>query len=169
MLQARRFQVVRSRWPRPDGQIVTHESVQHPGAVGIVPLLPDDQVCLIRNFRRTIGQWLVEIPAGTLESEEDPAVTARRELEEETGYRCRELRKIHEILMSPGILNERMHLFVATGLEPGTLALQPDEQIQTLIVPWTEALAMTADGRIQDAKSLVALLHYERLRRSAPS
>jgi ADP-ribose pyrophosphatase len=164
LFQSRRFQVVRRRRALADGRELTHESVQHPGAVGILPILDGERVCLIRNYRMAVGQWLVEIPAGTLEPGEEPATTARRELREETGYECRDLRKLREVLVSPGILNERLHLFLATGLAAGQSDLQPDERIEKLIVPWSEALAMTADGRIQDVKTLVALLHYQRIR-----
>ena len=164
LLQSRRFDVVRQTRTLPDGEVLTHESVRHPGAVAILPLLDDGRVCLIRNYRMAVGEWLVEIPAGTLDRQEDPAETARRELQEETGYTCRELRKLHEFWMSPGILYERMHFYLATGLSAGEMALEPGEQIETLLVPWEEALAMATDGRIQDAKTLVALLYYARIR-----
>ena len=160
LLRARRFTVVRRRRSLPDGRVVEQESIEHPGAVTILPILEDGAVCLIRNYRMAVGQWLVELPAGTLEPDEDPAVTARRELQEETGYTCTRLRKLHEFFVSPGILHERMHLYLATGLTAGDSDLQPGEQIQPHVVPWQEALAMTRDGRIQDAKTLIALLYY---------
>ena len=122
---------------------------------------------MICNVRTAVGMNLVELPAGTLEPGEDPAVTAHRELIEETGYRASSLTKLHEFFMSPGILNERMHLYLATELAPGEAALEAGEEIETLKTPWSEAMRMAVDGEIQDAKSLVALLLYDRLRQAS--
>ncbi len=164
LLVTRRFRVIRQTEPGPDGKLHVRETVQHPGAVTILPLLDDGRVCLIRNYRIAVGQTLVELPAGTLEPGEDPAVTAERELIEETGYRAATVEKLCEFFMSPGILNERMHLFVARGLEPGERALEPGENIESLVVPWADAMEMALDGTIQDAKTLVGLLYYDRVR-----
>ena len=141
------------------------ETVQHPGAVAILPLLDDGRVCLIRNFRTAVGQTLIELPAGTLEPPEAPEATARRELEEETGYRAETIEPLCQFFMSPGILNERMYVYLATGLTPGPTRLEEGEQIETWLVPWAEALAMADDGRIQDAKTLTALFWYDRRRK----
>ena len=165
LLQTRLFRVVRHSEQTPDGRQHTREIILHPGAVAIVPLLPDGRVCLIRNRRIAVGQTLIELPAGTLEPGEDPADTARRELAEETGYQAAEIRHLHDFWMSPGILRERMHLYVATGLTPGPTQFDAGEQIEPLLVAWEEALAMAFDGRIQDAKTLVGLLYYDRGRR----
>ena len=119
LLTARRFQVVRQAQTAADGSIHWRETVQHPGSVAIVPLVDIDQVCLIRNYRVAVGQTLWEIPAGTLDHDEPPLDTARRELIEETGYRAESIEKLTELSMSPGILNERMHVYLATGLTPG--------------------------------------------------
>jgi ADP-ribose pyrophosphatase len=130
-------------------------------------MVDDERVCLIRNHRVAVGKMLVELPAGTLEPGEDPAVTAARELVEETGYRAASVEKLREFYMSPGILNERMHLYVARGLEGGKAAPEPGEEIETFVVSWAEAMRMAFDGTIEDAKSLIGLLHYDFLRRSA--
>jgi ADP-ribose pyrophosphatase len=130
----------------------------------ILPLVDDDHVCLIRNYRVSVDQTLIELPAGTLEPGEDPRIAAERELEEETGYRARSIERLHEFYMSPGILSERMHVYLAKGLEKGEQDLDSGEQIDNLVVTWEEALAMTQDGRIQDAKSLAGLLYYELVR-----
>jgi ADP-ribose diphosphatase len=163
--QGRRFRVVRRTYRTPDGREHVHETVVHPGAVTILPLVNNDAVCLIRNFRPSVGQTLLELPAGTLEPGEDPLTTARRELEEETGYQAEHIEPLLQFFMSPGILNERMHLYLATGLVAGAQSLDAGEQIENLVVPWSEALTMARDGRIQDAKSLAGLLYYEVLRR----
>jgi ADP-ribose pyrophosphatase len=164
LLETRRFKVVRQTYQTPGGAVHTRETVQHPGAVTVLPMVDRDHVCLIRNFRVAVGQTLIELPAGTLEPDEDPLVTARRELEEETGYRAAEIKPLVQFFMSPGILNERMHLYLATGLTPGPSHREAGEEIENLVVPWNEALAMVKEGRIQDAKSLAGILFYETLR-----
>ena len=165
LLQSRRFRVVRRTHRTPDGVEHVRDTVQHPGAVTILPLVDDDHVCLIRNYRVAIDQTLIELPAGTLEPNEPPAVTAARELAEETGFRATRIEPLATFFMSPGILNERMVLYLATGLTAGATNFDAGEEIENLIVPWNDALAMALDGRIQDAKTLVGLLHYEQTRR----
>lgn len=165
LLATRRFRVIRHRQASPDGSVHIRDTVQHPGAVAILPLVAEDKVCLIRNYRIAVGKTLIELPAGTLEPGEDPAVTAYRELIEETGYRADSIEKLREFTMSPGILNERMYLFVARGLTAGPTALEAGEEIQSLVVSWDEAMRMVYDGTIEDAKTLVGLMHYDHMRR----
>jgi len=165
LLQARRFQVVRIAHQVPDGTLHNHEVVLHPGAVVILPLVGPDRVCLIENYRVAVGQTLWELPAGTLEPDEDPAETAARELIEETGYRAGKIEKLTEFFMSPGILCERMHLFLATDLRPGSAAPEAGEEIQTHVMGLDQALAKCDSGQVQDAKTLAGLLWYDRLRR----
>jgi ADP-ribose pyrophosphatase len=165
LLETSRFRVVRQRRTKSDGRVVIRETIQHPGAVVIVPLLDDGRVCLLRNYRLAVNATLIELPAGTLEPGEPAAVTAQRELAEETGYNAARLEALAEMLMSPGILNERMHVFVATGLSAGPASPEAEEEIETFLVPLSEALAMVVDNRIQDAKTVAALLLYDRLRR----
>ncbi len=164
LLATRRFRVVRQTQRGPDGKPHVKETVQHPGAVAILPLLDHDQVCLIRNYLVAVDRTLIELPAGTLEPNEDPAVTAGRELIEETGYRAGRIEKLREFTMSPGILNERMYLFLARDLQPGHTALEPGETIESLVVSWAEAMQMVFDGTIEDAKTLVGLLYYDQVR-----
>jgi ADP-ribose pyrophosphatase len=167
LLTASRFRVVRQAQIAPDGSIHWRETVQHPGSVAIVPLVDDEHVCLIRNFRVAVGQTLWELPAGTLDHDEPPLATAGRELIEETGYRAAKIEKLTELSMSPGILNERMHVYLATGLTLGPDALEPGEEITTKVVPWTEALAMIERGEIHDAKTIAGLLFFDRFQRRA--
>jgi ADP-ribose pyrophosphatase len=141
-----------------------HHTIEHPGAVAIIPMIEDEQVCLIRNNRLAVGKTLVELPAGTLEPAEAPQRTAERELKEETGYSAAHWHELNGCFMSPGILNERMHLFVARDLTPGSPAREAGEEIDNLVVPWDEAVAMALRGEIEDAKSLVGILLYDRLR-----
>jgi ADP-ribose pyrophosphatase len=165
ILETRRFCVVRQQRTMPGGQTITRETIQHPGAVVIVPLLDDGRVCLVRNYRLAVNATLIELPAGTLEPGERAEIAAKRELAEETGYDAGRMEALGQMLMSPGILNERMHVFVATSLAAGTAAPEADEEIETLLASWAEALAMIDDGRIQDAKTIAALLLYDRVRR----
>ena len=143
---------------------VRRQIIDHPGAVAVVPMVEDDRVCLIRNYRVAAGRTLVELPAGTLELGEPPRETAARELREETGYVASQWRELPGFFMSPGILNERMHLFVAEDLTPGPTAREAGEQIENLVVPWSKAVAMAERGEIEDAKSLVGILQWDRLR-----
>ena len=159
------FSVVRWTGKTPAGATAVREFVLHPGAVVLVPVVDADHVCLIRNFRGAVRQTLVELPAGTLEPGEPPLATAARELREETGYTAEKLEEIAAFYMSPGILNERMHLVLATDLSPGEPDRQDNEEIENLVVTWDEAHVMATDGRIQDAKTLVGLLMYDRLYR----
>jgi ADP-ribose pyrophosphatase len=162
LLSASRFRVERRWQTLPNGQLRQREVVVHPGAVVIVPMLDDGRICLIENYRVAVEQTLIELPAGTIDPGEDPAVTAERELSEETGYRAGQIQKLGEFFMSPGILNERMHVYLAKDLTPGPTALESGEQITSRLTTLEEALAMIDRGEIVDAKTLAALLLYQR-------
>lgn len=164
LLTASRFRVVAVRQTTSTGGERTREIVRHPGAVVLLPLVDDDHVCLIRNFRISINQTLIELPAGTLEPGEPPIETARRELQEETGYVAEHLELLHTYYPSPGILDERMYLYAASGLTAGPPRREPGEEIDNLVVTWDEALSMIDRGEIHDSKTLVGLLLYHRWR-----
>ena len=153
LLKTKRFSVVQRAYTTPEGVRHEREIVQHPGAVAIIPQLDDGSICLIENFRVAVGQTLLEIPTGTREAGEDPAETARRELREETGFEAREFRRLHGFWMSPGILNERLHLYLATGLTAGARELDEGEQITNRIVTWDEVVELLRSGQIEDAKT----------------
>ena len=165
LFQGKRFRVERAVQVTPDGAEHVREVVRHPGAVTVLPLLDDGRLCFVRNYRVAVERALIELPAGTLEPGEDPVESARRELAEETGYRAEHIEHLATFYMSPGILDERMHLYLATGLEPGPTDFEPGEDIQPLLATWQDALEMARDGRIQDSKTLVGLLYYEVFRR----
>ena len=168
LLTASRFRVESVERTAPDGSVRRREVVRHPGAVTILPMVDRDHVCLIRNYRVSVARTLIELPAGTLEKDEDPAHTAHRELIEETGYRAGRMEKMHEFLLSPGILDERMHLYLATELTAGAAQREPGEEIDNLVVPWATAIEWVLKGQIEDAKTLVGLLLYDALRKSKP-
>jgi ADP-ribose pyrophosphatase len=165
LLEASKFRVVRETAAGPSGKAKTREIIRHPGACVIVPLLNDGRVCLIRNWRIAVGQRLIELPAGTLEPPEPPEVTAARELTEETGHRAAKIELLHAFYLSPGILDEKMHLYLATGLTAGEAAREEGEEIENWILPWDEAVAMIFRGEIRDAKTIVGLLWVDRLKR----
>jgi len=166
LFQGSRFRVERVVRTLADGTQHAKEVVRHPGAVVILPLLADDRVCLIENYRVSLGRRLIELPAGTLEPGEEPRATAHRELAEETGYRAGRLERLGVFYMSPGILDERMVFYLATDLQTGEVSLDVGEEIRLLPTPWAEALAMVRDGRIEDGKTVAGLLYYDRFKRS---
>jgi len=169
LFTGRRFRVVGVAESCTDGTTRRREVVHHPGSVVVVPLVSPAEVCLVEVVRVAVGRTLLELPAGTLDREESLADAARRELAEETGYRAGHIEPAGAWWMSPGILRERMHLFVATALEPGPQALEPGEQIRPRVVAWDEAVAMCLDGRIDDAKTVAGILLVDARRRAAVS
>ncbi len=148
----------------PDGSIAHREVVLHRGAVALVPMVDGDHVCLVRNHRYAVGKTLLEVPAGTIDPGESPDQTAPRELAEETGYQAGRIVRVGEWFVSPGVMNERMFLYLCEDLKPGPTNLQPDESLQPVVVSWQEALAMVRDHRIEDAKTILALLLCDGLR-----
>lgn len=159
------FRVERFELELPNGKTAVRDAVRHPGAVVILPLLPDGRVLLIRNFREVVKRWLLELPAGTLEPGEHPDEGAPRELEEETGHRADALTKMTEFLATPGMCDERLFAYVAEGLVPTAQNLDEGECIELAATPFDEALEMVRDGRIEDAKTIASLLYYDRFLR----
>jgi ADP-ribose pyrophosphatase len=139
-----------------DGASTSREVVEHRGAAAIVPML-DEKVILVRQFRYASSRELLEIPAGTLELGEEPEVCARRELEEETGYRTDDLQKILECFIAPGYSTERIHFYLARNLERSKMKTEEDERIEVEIVPIASALEKIRAGEICDAKTVCAL------------
>lgn len=146
-----------------DGREIRREVVEHHGAVAIVPRLDSETVLLIRQFRQAIGKSLLEIPAGTLEDGEDPDTCAARELEEEIGYRAGRLRRMFSQYLAPGYSNEVLHAYLGEELTQTQTRFDIDEQIELVPVRVSDVEPMILDGRIQDAKSIAALLVALRL------
>ena len=148
----------------PNGTTLSLELVRHPGAAAVVPLLspadsPDPHVLLLRQYRYAAGGTIWEIPAGVLEPGEAPSDCARRELREETGAEAERIDPLTTIFTTPGFTDERIHLFLATGIRPGSASPNPDELIEVQPKPLSQALAMIRDGEIADAKTVIALLY----------
>jgi ADP-ribose pyrophosphatase len=148
----------------PDGQEVRRDVILHPGAVVILPVIDRDHVCLLRNHRWVVGETLWELPAGTLEPGEPLEAAARRELLEETGYAAVAWTPLGYLYASPGVLDEKLHLFVAEGLTPGAMDLEADEQLEPVTVRFDDALRMCLSGEVKDAKTITALLLWDRRR-----
>jgi ADP-ribose pyrophosphatase len=150
----------------PDGHRSTRDIAGHPGGVAMVAIDPGDNVLLVRQWRHAAGQALLEIPAGTLDrdpdgSTEDHLGAAKRELEEETGYRAGSWRYLAGFYTAPGFTSELMHLYLAEELSSaheGRLGPDEDERLEPERVPFSEALAMAERGELNDAKTLVGLL-----------
>lgn len=135
----------------------TFQVVRHPGGVGVLPLHADGTVTLIRQLRPAVGATLLEVPAGRLGKDEEPVACGRRELLEETGLSAETLFPLGLLHPSPGVFDEAVHLFLATGLHQGIAQPEAYEEIETVRLPLTEAVAMALDGRISDGKTIAAL------------
>nr|WP_068259074.1 NUDIX hydrolase [Rubripirellula obstinata] len=140
-----------------DGKHYHREVIRHPGAVVLLPLIDQDTVVLIENGRPTVGETLLELPAGTREVGEPAETTAARELVEETGYHAKRLDCLHEFFSAPGISDELMHLYAASGLTEGSAAREAVEQIENRIVTRNEVAQLIAEGKIRDGKTLIGL------------
>lgn len=134
-----------------------YQVVRHPGGAGVLPLYDDGTVTLIRQLRPSIGSRLIEVPAGRLGPGEDPAACGRRELAEETGLRAKLLAPLGIYHGSPGVFDERIHLFLATGLTQEVADPEQYEEIGTIRIPLGEARQMAMRGEITDGKTITAL------------
>ncbi len=146
----------------PNGRISQREIVEHRGAVAIVPMLDDDTVLMIRQYRLAVNAVLLEVPAGTLEPGEPPERCAARELEEETGHRAGTLQPLFSQYLAPGYSQEILHVFLARDLHPTSQQTEEDENVEVVPMPLQEAVDRVLSGEIKDAKTIAALLvtHY---------
>ena len=158
----RRIRVAVDTLTTADGAVIRRDLILHPGAVVILPILDAEHVVLIRNFRFSVGATLWEVPAGTVEPGEDLEVCARRELAEETGYTASKWTPRGFLYASPGVLDEKLYLFIAEGLSPGAMRPEADETIEPVTLKLTDAIRMCLEGEICDAKTITALLLWER-------
>ncbi|MGD1212531.1 MAG: NUDIX hydrolase [Candidatus Acidiferrales bacterium] len=160
LYQGRVFALKRERVIEPSGLTVTREIVAHPGSVVVLPVLPDGRIVLIRQYRHAAGQYLWELVAGHKDPGESFVAGAHRELEEETGYAARQVRKLLEVFPSPGLLGEKMVIFLAKGLTKGKARPEDDEKITQRVFTLTEAERWIHGGRIRDSKSVAGILYY---------
>ena len=147
----------------PDGSVGELEMIRHPGASAVVPFLSDPktddpEVLLIRQYRYAAGGYMLEVPAGRLEAGEEPKDCAARELKEETGCTADQVEFLATIYTTPGFTDERIHLFMATGLTAGETNHEADEFLEPRPMPLSQALEKIQAGEIQDGKTVIALL-----------
>lgn len=154
------FTVVADRVQEPQGVIALREIIRHHGSVVVLPL--DDttsppRVLLERQYRYAADDYLWELPAGHIDPGERPLAAAKRELLEETGLTAKNWRRALKFFVSPGILDEMMEVFVASGLKAGKAAPEDDERIEARFFSLPAALKMAHGGKIRDAKTLASL------------
>ena len=152
----------------PNGHRALLEVVHHPGGAAAVAIDDDGRVGLLRQYRYVADGWLWELPAGKLEPNEPPLATARRELAEEAGVSARHWRELGVVLSSPGVFSERLHLFLASGLDQVASAHEPSELIEVHWIDFAKACEWALDGTIADSKTVIGLLRaQDSLRRTA--
>lgn len=142
----------------PSGKEMDFEMIHHPGAAAVVPVLDDGTVLLVRQYRYATGGYLLEVPAGKLDPGEAPETCATRETEEEVGYKPGKLQPLGWIWTTPGFADEKIWLYLATGLEPTRQTLGDDEVLSIERMPLREAVEKAARGEIHDSKSAIALM-----------
>lgn len=143
----------------PDNTKAVREYLYHPGAVAVVPFINKKDIILVRQFRYPVGKATYEIPAGKMDKNESPLKCARRELKEETGYGAKTVKKLLSFWPTPAFSNEILHIYSAFGLFPGDKCPDEDEFVETLSVPYKEALDMVKTGKIKDSKTVIALTY----------
>lgn len=144
----------------PNGQTASREIVRHPGAVCVLAIV-DGKLLVVDQYRKPLGKMQIEIPAGKLEPGEQPELTAKRELEEETGYRCGSVKHIHSFYTSPGFADELLHLYWAENLQPGEANPDEDEFLQVGLITLEEAKQYIKEQRISDAKTITAIYAWQ--------
>jgi ADP-ribose pyrophosphatase len=150
----------------PDGSTGQLEMIRHPGAAAVLPFLddlsaPDPRVVLIRQFRHAADDFIYEVPAGRLDPGESPEDCASRELAEETGYQATRLTRLTTIYTTPGFTDEKIHLFMASGLTAGLHHREADELLDLHLLPWSEVIGLIRAGKIVDGKSLIAIMFVQ--------
>lgn len=151
----------------PDGNVSKREIVNHPGAVAVIPVTDDGKIIFVEQYRKPLERSLIEIPAGKLEPSEAPEVTAKRELEEETGYTTNQLTHVASFYTSPGFANELIHLYYTDTLVKLEETVQGDEDEFVEVLPLTlaEAERYVEEKKIFDAKTMYALLYVRMMKR----
>lgn len=147
----------------PNGKTSTRELVKHPGAVAVIAITDDNKLVMVEQYRKPLEKVIVEIPAGKLEKGEEPALCARRELEEETGYDCESLELVSSFYTSPGFADEIIHVYVAKGLtkKENAAGLDEDEFVNVLEITLDEALEFIKEQRIFDAKTIFGVQYLQ--------
>ncbi len=157
------FNVQKDRIRLPDGGIATREYIRHPGAVVILPLFDDGTVLVERQFRYPLNRIFIEFPAGKIDQGEDTLICAKRELEEETGYRASDWKFVTTIHNAIGYSDERLFVYLARNLEAGAVHLDDEEFIQTFRLPVGELLEWVRMGKVTDVKTVIGAFWLEKI------
>ena len=160
--QGKILQLVLESTTLPNGRRVELEILHHPGGAAIVALDTQNRVCLLRQYRHAAGGWIWELPAGKLETDEAPQVTAARELAEEAGMQAGRWDTLGDILASPGFCDEILHLYLARDLSPVPAHPEEDELLEIHWIPFEQALQHAYDGTYPDAKTMLGLVLAEK-------
>ncbi|MGD9044169.1 MAG: NUDIX hydrolase [Desulfobacterales bacterium] len=155
--KGRIFDFVTEDLTLPNGRDTEVAFIRHPGSIAVVPLLDDNIVVMEKQYRHPVGEYLLEIPAGTLEPNESPLDCAKRELMEETGFRAQKLVELGKIHMIPAYSDEEIHVFIARGLTPAEQNLDPDEIIDVVTYPLAKAVQMIEAGKITDTLTIACI------------
>jgi ADP-ribose pyrophosphatase len=147
----------------PDGRQATRDIVKHPGASAVIALNENDELYMVRQYRKPIEAVSLEIPAGKLDEGEDPIICAERELKEETGLTAKSIKHLISIHSTPGFSDEILHLYVATGLSEGESCSDEDEFIDSEKYHVSELLQMVMRGEITDAKSIIGIMLADKI------
>ncbi len=146
----------------PNGHTGIREIIRHPGAVCVLPLTDDGDVIFVNQFRYALNKVTLEVPAGKLEKGEDPKEAALRELSEETGLTAKNIVHIGDLYTTPALIDEVIHMYIATDLTQGEQHLDYDEFVNTLKIPLSKAVDMVMDGEIKDSKTQTVILKADK-------
>jgi ADP-ribose pyrophosphatase len=149
----------------PDGKLASREYLGHPGAVAVIPFVNADEIILVCQYRYPVGKLTWEIPAGKLDKNEKPDLCVRRELEEETGFKAKKIKKLISYWPTPAFANEVLHVYAAFGLMQSVKSPDEDEFIDHKIFSFKEALKLVETGKIMDSKTIIALLYWKAFRK----
>jgi len=147
----------------PNGQIMELEIVRHPGGAAVVAIDNQQRVCLLRQFRVVVNDWLWELPAGKIDNKEPPLQTAQRELQEEAGVTAIDWLELGKEISSPGIFTEQVYLYLARKLKLGPANTEQHEVLEVHWLEFNEVISMVYDGRIQDAKTIIGLVQAKQM------
>lgn len=145
----------------PNGVEVEMEIVRHPGGAAVVAIDEKQNTCMLRQYRYACDGWVWELPAGKIDNNEAPLLTAQRELQEEAGRTATKWQSLGHMISSPGVFTEVVHCYLATGLSVCETGHEPEELIEIHWLPFEEAVEWAIDNRINDAKSVIGLLRAQ--------
>ncbi len=141
----------------PNGVLCDMEIVRHPGGAAVVAIDEEQRVCLLKQYRHASKAWIWELPAGKIDNNEEPRMTAQRELQEEAGRKAAQWQSLGHMISSPGVFTEIVHCYLATELSVCDTDHETEELIEIHWILFEEALESALDNRISDAKTVIGL------------